>query len=211
MIDEERAEPGPPIEPVSGDKRTMRQECPECRKVVGNLPSHLAQKHGIRGENEGRSPKRDRPPRQSAGVGGSVLPIRIQMQAIYELFGTMVQMRDPHCGGVIMRMAPMLGAQWEQACKSNPALERMLNSLAGGGAIVTLVGAHVPLAVAVIQHHGPAARAQREAEEAAWREQMEAAAANGQMPEGWIPPGSVPPDEAYGPGPYVPGSADAAR
>jgi hypothetical protein len=84
----------------------------------------------------------------------------------------------------------------------------MISTFSAGGAVVPLVAAHAPLAVIFIQHHGPAAREQREREAAEWARQMEEAAANGQAPEGWIPPGAVPPDEAYG---YAPGSADAAR
>lgn len=208
MNDDLESSPGPPVDPVAGeDKRRARQLCEHCDppKMVGNLPSHLAQKHGIRGNNEGRQ-RRDRAPRSQAPAG---LPIRLQMQAIYEIAAQAWMVKDPFCAGVLMNMAPMLGAQWEQTCKANPALERFIGSLAGGGSIVTLVAAHAPLFVAIMTHHGPAAQAQRRAEEQAWMEQAAAAAANGEMPEGWIPPGGVSTDEAYGA--HAPGSADAAR
>lgn len=208
--DDERVEPGPPVEePRTEDVRRKKQPCELCDgKLVGNLPSHLAQVHGIRGRNEGR-PKRDRAPSSSASRSKAAgLPIGQQMEAIYSLAASIWMVKDPVCGGQLAHMAPMLGQQWQIACESNPKLEEFLDKLAGGGALVSLAAAHIPLAVVMVQHHGPAARAQREAEEAAWLEQQQQAAANGDPPPGWIPPGGVPTDEAYG---YAAGSADNAR
>ena len=199
--------PGPPVEPAhSGDKRKVRQECPECGKTVGNLPSHLSQVHKIRGANETKT-KRDRAP-SSAAEKKATSPAELgqAFTFLYQMAGEVWSVQDPFCGSVLKASAPNLGQAWARACEQSPTIQRLAESMMGGGAILGLAMAHLPVMAAVIQHHGPAARRQAEAEQmAAWEAEQAAHAGE----PGWVPPGAVPADEAYGA--YSPGSADNAR
>ena len=214
MIDEDldggAPAPGPAVEPPhAGDKRKARAKCPECDKTVGNLPSHLAQVHGIRGANANKA-KRDRSPSSAGGGNAHASPAELgeAIGMLYAMAGQMWAASDPVCGGALVAAAPNISKAWAHACESSPMVQRFAESMMGGGALVGLALAHAPIVFTVFAHHGPAARAaQQEAELAEWEAQQRAAAAA--AGEDWIPPGSVPADHAYGP--YAPGSADSAR
>lgn len=205
-LDGRPPDPGPPVEAAhSADKRRLRQECPECGKKVGNLPSHRAQVHGVRGANEGKADRAPKAAAKGAAGAGELRALREQLEATYVLFGQVWAIKDPICGGALVQSAPGIAASWELAARNSDAVRRLLHSLMSNGALAQVAAAHLPLFAVIFSHHGPAARAQREAAQAAYEAEMMAQAAG----EGWVPPGSVPADEAYGP--YAPGSADNAR
>lgn len=199
MIDELEARPGERVEPVAGeDGRSRREMCYQCDppRSFGNLKSHQQQKHGA------PKPRRDRPPK-TPGAGGKLPSLRVELEATYMLIAGLWKIKDPVCGSVLEQMAPELAVRWDNYAQTNERVHQWVSNFMVGGGLFGVVAAHLPLAVIVVQHHGPAARLARAQAEAEMMAAAQAEAAG-------VDPGSYfPPAEAYGP--YEPGSADAAR
>lgn len=123
----------------------------------------------------GAGPSKSHKKRPAAGVD-----IAASMTVTYRMLGQFWAMKDPYCGPVLMGQAEAIGAAWETWADQNPRVRKVLEQFAVGGGALPVVLAHLPLVLAVIQHHTPQGQA------AMYAQAEQAAAAAGMTLEDFV-------------------------
>jgi hypothetical protein len=80
-----------------------------------------------------------------------------QIADMYAMGAMGLMLVDPVCATALAQSAESCGMAWEQAAKESPAIRRVLTRLVATSVAGQLVAAHVPIILAVAQHHGGAA------------------------------------------------------
>jgi hypothetical protein len=72
---------------------------------------------------------------------------------IYIMIGSFMSVADPVCGAAIISSAKDCGKSLEALAKQNPEVRRVLVKLVSGSAYGAVITAHVPIIMAVANHH----------------------------------------------------------
>ncbi len=91
--------------------------------------------------------------------------------------GQLWSIRDPDCGGVLVKQAGPIAAYWTARAAANPSLARTLEGLTTGGGWLGLVTVHAPLVLGIFAHHVAPVLERRQAAALAAQEAWEAEAA----------------------------------
>lgn len=132
--------------------------------------------------------ERDRPPeRAGAGVGGSELAqlddVETQATVLLRMLGEAWSIKDPYCGPVLVEHAPIMAKSYVDWGRQNPRVAKALLAMSHGSGLIGVIAAHMPLALAILAHHGPAARPQgAQARQAQWRAEVNLAAQQAGVP-----------------------------
>jgi hypothetical protein len=62
--------------------------------------------------------------------------------------------RDHQCGMIIAETAPKVAEKWDELAQKNPAVRRALRNMLQVSAVGALIGAHVPIVIAISAAHG---------------------------------------------------------
>ena len=82
------------------------------------------------------------------------------LETIYSMVGvgvSMIDKPDHECGPVIAENAHDIAVKWDELAQKNPDVRRALRKLTQGSAWAGVIGAHVPVALAIIAVHAPGA------------------------------------------------------
>lgn len=135
---------------ICGERGHRAPSCPE--KVPNDL------------EGQPRSqPPKDIPPNREETLA-QLGDIETQLQMMYVMFGQMWAVRDPTCGTALVRQAEPMAKSWVEWAKQDARVAKVLTSMSKGSGALGVVVAHLPFAMVVFQHHGPAARAAQQQE-----------------------------------------------
>lgn len=135
---------------VSGDEEGfVCSECGESFKRIQGLRRHETAKHGA-----APAAPSMRSPRSSGGQRES---LKGQAEAFtflfYGLGGQLLGSVDPVCGQALMSCQKSAADAWYEVAKTNKTVRKMLSGTSSAGAWGGLFMAHLPLLMAVQQHH----------------------------------------------------------
>lgn len=74
-------------------------------------------------------------------------------EELYGAIGTILMIKDPHCGMAIIQSAPDAAEALEELAKTNPSMRRVLMSVIATNSYGKIVAAHLPIFMAVFAHH----------------------------------------------------------
>lgn len=74
----------------------------------------------------------------------------------YVMIGGVIAIRDPHCGRVIVMQAEAAAVALDDLAYTDEFTRRILWSLTQTGKYGAVIGAHLPILIAVLIHHVPA-------------------------------------------------------
>jgi hypothetical protein len=108
-------------------------------------------------ENSQRVPPFQEEPQQE------VPTVPIRHSALYpklvQFYGTIgltvAAVGDRQCGIAVAANAEGCAEAWDELAKQNPAVKRVLETVLQTGAFAAVIGAHLPIALAVVGHHRP--------------------------------------------------------
>lgn len=119
---------------------------------------------GMRAARKAAGDKADTPPRARAAAkklppvpnkkGQFVAPV----SALYMGIGAFAMPFDPVCANAIVQAAPGCAQYWDELAYTNEAVRRFLWQLTTVSLTTKLFLAHMPIIIAVVMHHVPAAQ-----------------------------------------------------
>jgi hypothetical protein len=115
------------IFPYSGRGSRANRKCPECKAKV--------------------AAKGARPTAATPAKLGK------QVADMYAMLALGLMIVDPTCAQAVVASAESCGLAWEQAAKESPAIRRVLTRLVTASVSGQIVAAHLPIVLAVAQHH----------------------------------------------------------
>lgn len=89
------------------------------------------------------------PPKRAPGRPPSRVPLRTQLEDFYGGTGLMAALWSPYVGGVVLDCAPRCAAAIDAACQQSPAVRVMVERVLQTSVMGQVLGAHVPIAVAL--------------------------------------------------------------
>lgn len=144
--------------------------CPVCGNSYVDVEGHVARQHPDEYEAMTAVPGEDDFTRlMEADTSPASIPIptdtslKTELTVVYSLLGDLLSMKDPVCGPTIKRQAEALAIAWDNWATKDPKVKAVLTKVLGhatGGASVVV--AHLPIAMVIMQHHGPAAQRRRQ-------------------------------------------------
>ncbi len=112
--------------------------------------------------SNGRTPPRRGPGRPKANAKPKIIPdykagaVQKGFEELYVLAGTMLMIKDPHCGMAVIQSAPDVAKSLEELAKTNPSVRRVLMGFIVTNAWGQVAAAHMPIIMALFAHHiGP--------------------------------------------------------
>lgn len=86
------------------------------------------------------------------------------LMGTYGMIGLGFAMKgDDHCATIINQYAEQMAQSWEKAAAQHPALNDMICKLLEASVAGEIIAAHMPVVMAMTQHHNKAMRASMEA------------------------------------------------
>lgn len=113
----------------SGRGSRSGRKCPECT-------------------SRAKADKVDKP-----SIGVPTAKLGKQMADMYAMLAMGLMLVDPVCATAVGGAAESCGAAWEQAAKESPAIRRVLTRMVTVSVTGQIVSAHIPIVLAVAQHH----------------------------------------------------------
>lgn len=123
-------------------------------QVLGEFEQAPPPRETAKDRRAGRTAAKASKPKErvAAGKRGEFIEPLTQMYAMAGLGVTMID-HDGRCGPVIMENAGTIAEKWDELAYGNESVRRALRTLTTGGAWAGVIGAHLPIAIAILSNH----------------------------------------------------------
>lgn len=159
-------EPEPEPEPLPEGRKRQSPKCSICGQRGHRAPTcplgPAKKDTPPRGRGKDAVSK-DTPPTREATLA-QLADIETQIEVMYVMFAQLWSVKDPTCGGALAANAKPMAKSWVEWARQDPKVAKVLTSMSHGAGVFGVVVAHLPFAMVVFQHHGPAAQAARQQE-----------------------------------------------
>lgn len=79
--------------------------------------------------------------------------VKAGFEELYGAIGTIVMLKDPHCGMAVIQSAADAADALEELAKTNPSIRRVLMSVIATNSYGKVIAAHLPILMAIFAHH----------------------------------------------------------
>lgn len=127
------------------------------------IPTPDKPKVGFRVPRKAAGDKADAGPRKTAAVRKPAVPNKRgqfteKIAALYMGIGAFAMPFDPVCANAIIVAAPKCAEYWDELAYTNEPVRRFLWQLTQVSLTTKLLMAHMPIIIAIVMHHVPAAQ-----------------------------------------------------
>lgn len=104
---------------------------------------------------------KDKPPTRRKAAPRKTVPaskpgeFTEDLMQMYGMVAMGVMLKDPECGKVIMKQGAACAEAWDKLAEDNDQVRKVLRALTAATGLSAVIAAHVPIAMAVMAHHGP--------------------------------------------------------